>query len=88
MSKEEQIALELVKISVNDTSGKKVLDRYKSYLEELKQDNFIEKEQAKLLDKIGTYRYILGAIETLLEHDENNFVLKDDLKEILGDIYD
>jgi DNA-directed RNA polymerase subunit N (RpoN/RPB10) len=88
MSKEEQIALELTRISINDTSGKKLLDRYKSYLKELKKDNVIEKEQNKLLDELGTYKYIINAIKELIERDESNFVLKEDLLKKIGGLYD
>ena len=84
MTKEEQIALELTRISVNDTSGKKLLDRYKSYLEELKKDNAIEKDQSKLLDELGTYKYVINAIKELIEENESNFVLKEDLLEKIG----
>lgn len=87
MSKEEQIALELTRITGATTSGCQcTIDNYKRYLKELKEEKESNLDVAKLQDEIGTYKYILGAIKTLIECNENNFVLKEELLRILGGV--
>ena len=85
MSKEEQIALELTRITGATTSGCQcTIDNYKAYLKELQDIKEENSDIAKLQDEIGTYKYVINAIKELIERDENNFVLKEDLLEKIG----
>lgn len=87
MSKEEQIALELTKLS-NPKDDDSVWADYKWFLDKLCELKGKENDIDILNDELGTYKYILKTICDLLKRDESNFVLKDDLKGIVGDIYD
>lgn len=98
MNKEEQIALELMKLStqwfdkIKATTADDVVDTYtsiylgfKDKLEKIKKE---ENEVMKLQDEIGTYRYILDNIKRLIDSDENNFVLKEEIVNLMGGLYD
>lgn len=90
MNKEEQIALELVKTYVESEKGimhfdvQGLVEMYKSYVEQLKDLKEEENEKNKLYDAIDTYRYIVESIKIQIEKDDNNFVYKDILKNIIG----
>lgn len=90
MNKEEQIALELVKVVVNNTPDsikildKGIIDMYKSFVNELRDLKEEENEKNKLYDAIDTYRYMIEAIKYQLNKDESNFVYKDVLQKIIG----
>lgn len=90
MNKEEQIALELVKVMVNNTPDsitildKGIIEMYKSFVNELRDLKEEENEKNKLYDAIDTYRYIVEGIKIQIEKDDNNFVYKEELKKIIG----
>lgn len=90
MNKEEQIALELVKVVVNNTPDsikildKGVIEMYKSFVNELRDLKEEENEKNKLYDAIDTYRYIVEGIKFQIEKDDNNFVYKEELKKLIG----
>lgn len=90
MNKEEQIALELVKVVVNNTPDsikildKGIIDMYKSFVNELRDLKEEENEKNKLYDAIDTYRYIVEGIKFQIEKDDNNFVYKEELKKLIG----
>ena len=86
MNKEEQIALELTKLS-NPKDDDSVWADYTWFLNKLCELKGKENDINILNDELGTYRYILQSICDLLKRDGNNFILKEDLKGIIGDLY-
>lgn len=87
MNKEEQIALELTKLA-NPKDDDSVWADYKWFLDKLCELKNRENDVNILNDELGTYKYILTTIKGLLDKDENNFVLKEDLEQLLGGIND
>ena len=94
MTKEEQIALELTRIELSHlpdnvciTDGGSIIT-YNKILKKLQGDKEDNTDIVKLQDEIGTYKYIINGIKQLINRDGSNFVLKEDLEEILGGIYE
>ena len=91
MSKEEQIALELTKLWYNSIENipdleiheNNIMNTYQTYLSYLQTQKEEKLSIEKMQDEIGTYRYILKKIRNLIDLDDGNFVLKEDLEEIM-----
>lgn len=96
----EHMALELVKIwaeltskqdeKLKDTTGIDVVTAYKSYLNELNGVSADESTIESLQYEIQRKNRMIGKIKDLMQEDNNNFVLKDKLENVLKeiDIYD
>ena len=96
MSEEKQIALELTRLYVESLTGEgivelekyDIIDTYLDYIDKLNCKKIEKQELDKILDENGTYKFILNSIKNLLYKDSNNFVLKEDIEQILGGIND
>ena len=96
MSEEKQIALELTKLYVENSTcegivgieKENVIDTYLEYIDKLKGKKVENQELDKIMDENSTYKFIFESINNLLKQDNNNFVLKEDIKRILGGIYE
>lgn len=89
MSKEEQIALELARITgVTTNSGSfGVIENYKYFLKELQEMNQNQDPNEENWEmKYNMLETILLKMRDLLEQDNNNFVMKDDILNIIGGI--
>lgn len=96
----EHMALELVKIwaeltskqdeRLKDTTGIDVATAYKAYLNELNGVSADESTIESLQYEIQRKNRMIGKIKDLMQEDNNNFVLKDKLENVLKeiDIYD
>lgn len=96
----EHMALELVKIwaeltsrqdeKLKDTTGIDVVTAYKAYLNELNGVSADESTIESLQYEIQRKNRMIGKIKDLMQEDNNNFVLKDKLENVLKeiDIYD
>lgn len=87
MNSKEQIALELTKLYIEKCScisEERVVEIYQNFFNKIngKEEKDIEADELQI--KLGDLDYKLQLIEKLLEKDKNNFVLKEDLYEILG----
>lgn len=93
MSKEEQIALELTKTFISnqpkDTTiiGVGVVETYLEYLDKLREIKEKTYDLEKMQDEIGTYRYIINGIKNLIEKDGNNYVIKEELEELIKGVF-
>lgn len=88
MSKEEQIALELARITGATTSGCQcTINNYKKYLKELQEmEQNQDPNEENWEMKYNMLETILLKMRDLLEQDNNNFVMKDDILNIIGGI--
>lgn len=96
----EHMALELVKIwaeltskqdeKLKDTTGIDVVTAYKAYLNELNGVSADESTIESLQYEIQRKNRMIGKIKDLMQEDNNNFVLKDKLENVIKeiDIYD
>ena len=96
----EHMALELVKIWADitvklnekgkDITGIDVITAYKTYLNELNGVSADESTIESLQYEIQRKNRMIGKIKDLMQEDNNNFVLKDKLENVLKeiDIYD